>query len=201
MKIAYRPMDEWPGRRTEVRHPALFRITDTPALLQRELALLTARTVEVYLDVADVDLRLDGPPRAKAKVGFSGVMLTFESRLGPLQFVCDNFPDWRENLGAIALTLESLRRVSRYGVVSAGEPYVGFRPAVLPVATAMDVEDAAIVIAEEAEDPLQWPDVVTNRVVRRNLYDVAARKLHRDTGGGAERLSRLRSAYRVLETG
>jgi hypothetical protein len=171
-------------------------------LLQRELALLTARTVEVYLDVADVDLRLDGPPRAKAKVDFPGVVLTFESRHGPLQFACDNFPDWRENLGAIALTLESLRRVSRYGAVSAGEPYVGFRPTVLPEPVAsMDAEDAAIVIAEEAEDPLLWRDVVNDRVVRRKLYHVAARKLHRDTGGDAERFSRLRSAYRMLETG
>jgi len=44
-----------------------------------------------------------------------------------LRNVCDE--DWRHNVRSIALGLEALRAVDRYGISRRGEQYAGFRAA------------------------------------------------------------------------
>lgn len=43
------------------------------------------------------------------------------------QFAVDKFPSWQDNLRAIALGLEALRKVERYGFVKDDEQYTGFK--------------------------------------------------------------------------
>src|SRR5690606_5164123 len=73
------------------------------------------------------DIRLDGLPRANARPGHQGVVLAFDSKYGPLKYATDTFDRWQDNLRAIALGLESLRRVDRYGITKRGEQYTGWR--------------------------------------------------------------------------
>lgn len=43
------------------------------------------------------------------------------------QFAVDQFPTWQDNLRAIALGLDALRRVQRYGIVKEDEQYTGWK--------------------------------------------------------------------------
>src|SRR5579863_10251967 len=53
---------------------------------------------------------------AGAKLRTQGIILTFNSKHGPLSYPCDKYSNWQANLRAIALSLEALRAVDRYGV-------------------------------------------------------------------------------------
>lgn len=97
----------------------------------------------IEIDVQESDLRLDGTLRANARPSSSAVVLAFESTHGPLLYRCDRFytnyhdqgPEWQHNLRAIALTLEALRAVDRYGATETGQQYAGFKA--LPAGRAM----------------------------------------------------------------
>jgi hypothetical protein len=135
------PIREWPGTLT----PAAARkrspfttasprsyvrnavpLSSTLELLDRELRMIGGRDVELLVAIAPDQFRLDGQPRAQAKAEHPGVILSLQSRHGQLSYPCDTFTTWQDNLRAIALALEALRKVDRYGVTSHGEQYRGF---------------------------------------------------------------------------
>lgn len=128
--LTVRPLGDWPGGElTAQRRPSPF---DTPLpqtieQLFRELRHLGAARVVMELAITEADLRLDGLPRANARATHPGVVLSFDSAHGPLRYHVDAFATWQANLRAIVLGLESLRRVSRYGMGAAGEQYRGWR--------------------------------------------------------------------------
>jgi hypothetical protein len=99
----------------------------TEALLDRELRQLKARDVVLELDFLEGQIRIDGRPRATARAATPATRLAFESIHGPLTYATDVFPTWQDNVRAIALGLEALRKVDRYGVVRRGEQYQGFK--------------------------------------------------------------------------
>lgn len=99
----------------------------TEDLLDRELRQLKARDVALELDFLEGQIRLDGRPKATARATSPATRLAFESMHGPLTYATDVFPTWQDNVRAIALGLEALRRVDRYGVVRRGEQYAGFK--------------------------------------------------------------------------
>ena len=61
--------------------------------------------------------------------------VAFDTKGGPLLFVCGRFTTWQDNLRAIAKTMEALRAVKRWGATQSDEQYTGFRA--LPAATPM----------------------------------------------------------------
>lgn len=126
-----RPLTTWPGRKMTPhserrRSPFSAAFGDTTILLRRELDHLGAHQAVLELAIGEGDIRLDGLPRASARAAHPGVVLSFESRHGPLRYAVDRFVAWQDNLRAIALGLESLRRVDRYGMSSSGEQYRGW---------------------------------------------------------------------------
>jgi hypothetical protein len=66
-----------------------------------------------------------------AKVGFPGVRIAFESKYGPLTYATDEFVTRPARLAdqrpRIALALQALRAVDRYGVTKRGEQYTGWK--------------------------------------------------------------------------
>ncbi|ROS62176.1 hypothetical protein EDF38_1279 [Frigoribacterium sp. PhB160] len=135
------PIREWPGALTPsaARKFAPFKtneidsyrrrstpLSSTLELLDRELRMIDGRDVELLVAIAPEQFRLDGQPRAQAKAEHPGVILSLRSRHGQLSYPCDTFTTWQDNLRAIALALEALRKVDRYGVTSHGEQYRGF---------------------------------------------------------------------------
>lgn len=124
-----RPLVGWVGPVTRERRPAsTFRAkwADTLDLLGRETELLGARLVVIQIDVTEGEIRRDGMLRATARVGSPAVKVAFESRHGPLTYATDEYGHWQANVRAIALSLQALRAVDRYGVSKSGEQYRGW---------------------------------------------------------------------------
>lgn len=130
--IQYRPISTYPGTPTPSgqrrRAPFSAGWSSTTLLLRRELDHLRAKDVVLELALREQDIRLDGVPRAGApQPDHPGVVVSFESMHGPLRYATDVFDRWQDNMRAIALGLEALRRVERYGIVKRGEQYVGWK--------------------------------------------------------------------------
>jgi hypothetical protein len=129
MQVTFRPLPVWPHKATASRQYARF---DTPypktlALLEREVGYLGGRDVVIGVGLSERDIRLDGQPRANARAfGHPGVEISFNTRAyGRQTYASDQYVDWQDNVRAIALSLEALRAVERWGV-SKGRQYAGF---------------------------------------------------------------------------
>lgn len=143
MKLTTRPLTDraFIGASPRERSKFTASWSNTLDLLEREVYALQTRGMDdpvLMVDCTEQDLRIDGQLRANARLGTNAVALAFESRRGPLLFRCDRYNArpysrdgmqelWQHNLRAIALTLEALRAVDRYGATESGEQYVGYR--------------------------------------------------------------------------
>lgn len=126
MRFQYRPLPAiWPsGERTRegARQSPRFRAdwTRTMADLAKEVRMIAeygySGPIVVEAGFTEADIRLDGMPRAGARPLDPAVVVNFESRYGPLRYGCDTYTTWTGNLRAIALALDALRAVDRYGV-------------------------------------------------------------------------------------
>lgn len=191
------PIGEWPGALTPRRKPSNFASTMTSTLetLGRELRALEGKDVRLQVAIPASQFRLDGFPRSTAKAEHPGIILTLQSKHGPLSYPCDRFTSWEDNLRAIALGLEALRKVDRYGVTKGGEQYRGF---LAIEATAMpagfrSVGDAEIFIMDllgDADLDSMGPAAVMR---------AAKRAAHPDTGGSDELFQRLTLAEQYLK--
>jgi hypothetical protein len=129
MYVTFRPLPTWPHKPTTQRRSSQFKTSypRTLDLLEREVEALGGRDITMGVGLTESDIRKDGQPRAGARAMFHpGVELSFDSRdYGRLAYATDAFDDWQDNVRAIALSLEALRAVERYGV-SKGRQYTGF---------------------------------------------------------------------------
>lgn len=204
MKATYRPILHYPGERTRWPRQSNFSAgwADTLNLLDRELSHLGAREVVFQLDVTESDIRLDGMPRATAVPQTPAVVISFESIHGPLQFATDVFGNWQDNVRAIALGLESLRRVDRYGITKHAEQYTGWRQLgsgfEMPSAP-MTFEQAAVFVARSAGDEGWAADIEHDPSFARVLYRDAVKRLHPDAGGDTTEFQLLQEAMRIIE--
>lgn len=137
MRYTFRPLPVWPHPSTpsyERRSRWTFKAgwQDTLDLLERELRHLDGREVVFGVGLRPEDIRLDGAPRSNARpLNHPGVELSFDSRLGRLTYATDTCVEWQHNVRSIALGLEALRAVDRYGISARGQQYAGF--AALPM--------------------------------------------------------------------
>jgi len=200
MKVG--PIRVWPGELTRNRSRSLFKagLSDTLQQLDREIWHLTdsriqRESAELLIAIPAGDLwRLDGRPRAHAVAEHPGVIFSLESKHGPLSYPCDTFTTWQDNLRAVALALEALRKVDRYGVTKRGEQYRGFlaiEAAAMP-AGFTSVEDAWQFILDAG-----GYDADETRVGGR-VRD-AKRATHPDLGGRAEDFQRVTAAEQYLK--
>lgn len=204
------PIREWPGELTPrgrqrfapfktselgsySRKPVALGVTLD--LLDRELRMLSARNRMMLVAIAPQDFRLDGKPRAQAKAEHSGVILSFSAKVGDLSYPCDTFTTWQDNLRAIALALEALRKVDRYGVTSHGEQYRGF------LALESTAMPAGFATADEAyEWLLRLTDAadLPGRPAPAMVLRKAQRLTHPDTGGDPALFQRVTLAEAKL---
>lgn len=132
--------------------------SSTLELLNRELRHLGGSNVIIEVDVLPGAVRLDGMLYANAKVNSPGVRLHFDSVHGHLTYETDAFTHWHANVRAIALGLESLRRVDRYQIGRGGEQYRGY--AALPAGSGgvalggMTADEAWSILGSFGERPI-----------------------------------------------
>lgn len=157
MALVYKITDlppVWPGKRTTVKKNAPFKSQHTKTMhaLDRELRHLGALNVELALELprGAMDLRQDGMLKADARPR-PAVILSFVDREGQRQaYPCDTYGWWEDNLHAIAVVLEDLRRAERYGVQSA-LLRAGFKALPSQTAPTMDTELASRIIGGYSE--------------------------------------------------
>ncbi len=190
------PIREWPGEMTPAskRVSSKFKagLSDTLKVLDREIYYLSDTRAQqdsarLLIAIPPSQFRLDGQPYAVAKAEHPGIIFSLDSKHGPLSYPCDTFTTWQDNLRAVALALEALRKVDRYGVTRHGQQYRGFLaieqgrsgPAGFPTA-----DEAIAFLADIVRD--EWADgrVDTSRKNARGLLRGAQRRSHPDAPGG-----------------
>lgn len=197
--FVFRPLIEWPNAKTSRPKEARFSVTyeQTLELLTRELVTLGCRKAVIQIDLAESDIRLDGLPRSGARPDSQGVIVSFESKYGPLKYATDRFNDWKDNIRAIALGLEALRKVDRYGITHRGEQYNGWKQLPASAGEIADIHKAAEFIARySGVTPLE---IVKDRQKLQTAYHLAAKRLHPDKGGSNELLDLLVKAKKLIE--
>lgn len=214
MILTFRPIKVWPdGWLTpKTRPPSPFSSThrQTLGLLGRELEHLGTREAMLQVDASECDVRLDGQLRADARVGHPGVILTIETRRhGAQVYATDRYrgvgeTGWQANLRAIALGLEALRRIERYGIAERGQQYAGYRElgSGIPVGAAMAIEEAARLLVklgvEEGEEVGDPAFVIGDVELVAAYYRHAVKIHHPDVGGDADVFRRLTEARDLL---
>lgn len=164
-------------------------------MLERELRNIGARKIVIQIDLPESKIRSDGLPYSNARPIFQGVIISFESKHGPLRYLTDSFNDWHENIRAIALGLEALRKVDRYGITKRGEQYTGWKQ--LPAAASRDdIQTAAEYLS--AHSGLSVASIMGDKETAVVAYRRAARKLHPDKGGNDKEFDILQKAKKLL---
>ena len=203
VQLVCRPISTWPGSWTEVRTRSPFKAPyeETRRLLERELDYLDATLPVVELAIGEGDLRLDGMIRANARPAHPGVVVSFGSCFGPLRYATDRYVDWHSNLRAIALGLEALRRVDRYGITKTGEQYRGWQALGTGSEEPMSEHDAALFVAEQSGNRVSTKAIREEPSTRDACYRKAAAILHPDNPktGNEVGFKRLVKAKEILD--
>lgn len=205
MDVRFRPL-VWTSARTPAhkkRGPNVFKAgwTDTLYKLEDELGKLKATEIIIEADFSEADLRIDGWPRAGARPTFHGVRISFNApKIGRVQYETDVCEFWQHNVRSIALGLEALRAVDRYGITSGMQQYTGFKA--IGVGNGMTSKaEAAQVIADLSGLVVSGQAVGRDPNVANAAYRAAAKRLHPDNPetGSAELFKKLEQAKAVLE--
>lgn len=201
MDVRFRPY-AWVGEQTPIakkrRSPFSTSWNKTLAKLENELIKLRATEILIEADFNERDIRLDGWPRATAKPGYGGVKISFnQSGIGRVEYPCDSCVDWQDNIHSIALGLEALRAIDRYGITGRMQQYTGFRA--LPASNGkMTREAAAGLIAALADKASMAGLVRHDSETAKQVYHIALKRWHPDQGGDRKKFDQLQEAWKVL---
>ena len=171
-----RPL-QWVGERTPsymLGSPFTATWSATLGTLERELDALRAKNIVLQMDVRESDIRIDGQVKANARPASQAVRLVFDSMHGPLAYQCDSMATWQQNVRAIALGLEALRKVDRYGITRRGEQYKGWKE----LTTGSMTRDEALTVLRRWSPPSQLHQSTAD------LYRSARAAAHPDRNGG-----------------
>ncbi len=197
-------LDEWGDVRREWGQ---FKSTvhDTLDKIAYELDRLDVEQGIIELDVSESDLR-----RARGK--FPSVSEPYSPRVrltfshpeqGPLQYPCGNYCKQKDNLRAIALTLEAQRAIERYGATKGGQQYAGWKG--LPPGEEQEryfssPQEAAEYVAELAGfKPATGYAMLEDGDLLKTCYLKASKKAHPDTGGNDETFQTLQQAKEIID--
>ena len=198
INAVFRPLEQWPNKPTpphQRKNGNSFRATQSRRLdlLERELNHLGARDIVVQAYFDREDIRNDGWPRSSARTRAPSVIVSFSNKAKEsFSYPCDTYQRWEDNLYAIALSLEALRAVDRYGVTKGGQQYQGFKRLEAP-----SVIDARV-LAESFICTHAGVSLVDLRADLGGAYKAAAVKLHPDKVGHDELFKQLQEHLRVL---
>jgi hypothetical protein len=193
----------WPGKQRpdgfrRIKGP--FKVTTWSRIereLSRELAHLGAKDVVIALDMPKPQSwNMQGAPRADARAQSPAAIVSFTRRDGNrLTFPCDTYADWQTNIYAIAMSLEKLRAVDRYGVTQGDQQYVGFRalpPGGSTSTPAMTEDEAAQLLGEFSDLPAHV--ILAEPSVARVAIRAAKGRSHPDADGEPGDFERVTAA-------
>jgi hypothetical protein len=206
VELLVRPLAAWPGPQTPANRRdnggRFLKVTPGAALdsLREELGHIRAKDCRIQLDVRDREITRYGELRADARPSSPGVVVyATHPRQGDIRFANDTFARWHHNVRAIAMTLEALRGIARWGAVRDEQQFAGFRA--LPGATALTMGVSAATAVLEAESGLTAPSVVTAEWLREAIRRARAATHPDAKGGDRVRWDQVEQAARVLGGG
>lgn len=200
------PIGEWPSVMTSRRtlSPFSATLTSTLALLRRELRELDAKNTEMLIAISPGAFTLAGRPYANAKPDHPGIILSFDTSFGHLSYPADQYTTWQDNLRAVALSLEALRKVDRYGVTKRSEQYRGFLAIEARAAGAFTSDEAAMrflgEVAEMIVDPNLEMVAAYETGARRRIAAKALFHSHPDRGGDRDVYDKALAAQEHLRS-
>jgi hypothetical protein len=210
--LTLQPRVEWRGERRhkgDQDYGGRFRAdwANTEDLLYKEVYALTKRSKRgrhvnaiIALDVRDRDMNLNGTLSARAAPNHSGVQLYIESKHGALEYQCDKFTNWKDNVRAIALTLQRLRMAELYGCVSRGQQYVGFAALPAPKGPFQTVDAAAEWLCKQVGGAFTPKDVLEVADTYKAVHRSVARDCHPDvTEGQEDKWKKLQDAKTLVD--
>lgn len=176
LDLIFKPLPIWPRKATAGRRISPYRSRWEVTLrdLERELGHLKATEVDIALGVRPEDLTRAGQVRAGVKPTHPGVEVSFLTPKGRFVYVTDACIDWKDNVRSVALGLEALRAVNRYGITPEGEQYRGF----------MQLEDPMVVWGREL-------------IAKHGTARKALMATHPDRGGSAGDFQAVQAASEV----
>lgn len=214
MKLLVRPLIDrsFIGATPKVSSQFKASWSSTEEMLKQEIAHLQSPGMAdpvIMVDCEESDIRLDGQLRANARPHSDAIAVAFESRSGPLMFQADRYNDlphlygsqmrhlWQHNVRAVALTLEALRAVDRYGATQTGQQYTGYRQ-ITAKGDALTREQAILVLAEYGAPGVPPEHLNMEPQSLLHIYSRARRKTHPDRGGSAEAWHEVQAAATEL---
>jgi hypothetical protein len=153
----------------------------------------------VQVDITERQLRNDGGIRSDASAASPPVVLTFTRKKVPYVFACDHFQRWQDNLRAIALGLDGLRRLERYHIGQSGDQYRGWQALPASTTAAFTTEQAAACLARLSGNGATAADIAGNVERARHAYRRAAANTHPDNNGSTGNFQLVQEAKRVLQ--
>lgn len=194
--VRFRPMGSLAKKaRTDSRFKSKY--TAILDKLERELGHLNAKGIVIEAGFELYQIRNDGWPKSSARPSHPDVRLSFNSRGKEMAFPCSTYTSMDDNLYAIALTLESLRAINRYGVTQEDQQYKGFTALPAPEDPKTKHRNAAAVLASLGRIYSEV-QIAVDPECREAAYREAAKKHHPDTGGDRQQWDRLQNAIGVL---
>ena len=174
IQIKFHPMSTWPGAENGKPTRSRFRAgpEKTRLLLVAELSAINARNLVIEAYFEESQLRIDGYPRAHERPRKPGVVVDFSRDGEHFRMPCDAYNAFDDNVRAIALTLQALRAVERYGATQRREQYAGWKALPAPGEPLDAAFETLASIAETSTNAV--------RMDSESAYRVAARKCHPD---------------------
>ena len=179
--------------------------------LRDELRRIGVKEAVIEADVGERGVRLDGQLRADAKPASPRVRLSFtHPGVGPLQYPCDTYSDWKDNLRAIVKTLEAQRAMDRYGATRNKQQYQGWKQLTgkvmelgaatpEPLMPLNEATETIIHFAGERVEPTLQATIGRTFSVYRAMYRDAVRKTHPDAGGNPDDFKKVLRAKTALD--
>jgi hypothetical protein len=197
LDLVVRPFDGPPPPLGDRPSPFSAPMGRTTRLLARELRALDAERAVLEVALRETQIRVDGLPRADARPEIPAVRLSFDSRWGPLRYETGEYRRWEDNVRALALSMEALRAVDRYGVSKRGEQYRGWRA--LPMSTSTTDPRDLVVTPEQARQVIE--EALGGPISDGRLDDAIRRAIlrtHPDRGGDPQRFILVQRAKEIL---
>jgi hypothetical protein len=130
MRATFRPLPAWPyAERPKATVPFRSGWEETLDKLELEIRMKGGSDVVIGVVCDESQVSMSGSLKAGSRtaVRHPGVEVSFELETGQrLIFHTDAYATLTHNLRAVAMGLEALRGVDRYGITSGSEQYAGF---------------------------------------------------------------------------
>lgn len=192
MKIDPYPL-RWPEAIPRTRNPKQspfprpWTFQRATADIQAELRRMKARQIVI---TSNMPLRIDGQPRASAHPGKDqGIAVYFHRGAAQHVVACDSYTTIGDNAHAIAITLDSLRRIERHGSGQLGAQAFSAFAALPPASGAAPTR--------HWRDVLGVPDTIDpadQLMLAEAKYRRAVKDSGHATGDDAERMAEINGA-------